>query len=454
MDNKIETQAARPHLRRVLSLWDLIFYGIVLIQPIAAVGLFGVASKVSKGHMSATLLIAMVGMMLTAISYGRMASLYPSAGSAYTYVGKGLNPYFGFMAGWAMFLDYLIVPVINTIYACLTLQRLIPSIPFVIWVILFVFFITFINLRGIRTMARSNELMLFVMCFVILAFIILGIHYIFQAGGWSGLLSYKPFYNPQTFSLGAVMTATSFAALTYIGFDGVTTLAEDVKNPKRNMLLAPVLVCLFTGIFSVLQIYLAQRIWPDYNSFPNVETAFFDVAERVGGRLLFNAIAVILFIACLGSGLAGQVGAARLLFGMGRDGIIPGKIFSHLDKKRGTPTYNIVIMGGLTIIGSLVLSYQGSAELLNFGAFIAFMAVNIATFRQFFFLRPAGEKRRIFYDAILPLAGLIVCFLIWISLPTPAKLIGGFWFLLGLIYLIVRTGGLKQRPVILNFKDI
>lgn len=454
MNDTPEVQTGTPHLRRVLGLWDLIFYGIVLIQPIAAIGLFGIASKVSKGHMSTTLLIAMVGMMLTAISYGRMASLYPSAGSAYTYVGKGLNPYFGFMAGWAMFLDYLIVPIINTVYACLTLQRLIPSIPFVIWVILFVFIITFLNLRGIRTMARSNEMMLFVMCIVIGIFIMLGIQFVFHTQGWSGLLSYKPFYDPKTFNLGAVMTATSFAALTYIGFDGVTTLAEDVKNPKRNMLLAPILVCLFTGIFSILQIYLAQRIWPDYNSFPNLETAFFDVAARVGGKFLFNAIAVILFIACLGSGLAGQVGAARLLFGMGRDGIIPGKVFSHLDKKRGTPSYNIIIMGVLTIIGSLILSYQGAAELLNFGAFIAFMGVNIATFRQFFFLRPPGKKRNLFSDAILPVSGFVVCFLIWISLPTPAKVIGGLWFLIGLVYLIVRTGGLKQKPVILNFKDI
>jgi len=443
-----------PHLKRVLGLWDLIFYGIVLIQPIAAIGLFGIASKVSRGHMSTTLLIAMVGMMLTAISYGRMASKYPSAGSAYTYVGKGLNSYFGFMAGWAMFLDYLIVPVINTVYACLTLQRLIPSIPFLVWVLLFVMVITYLNLRGIRTMARSNELMLFVMCVVILIFIVLGIRYIFHAQGWGGLLSYKPFYNPATFDLGAVMTATSFAALTYIGFDGVTTLAEDVKNPKRNMLLAPILVCLFTGLFSILQIYLAQRIWPDYNSFPNAETAFFDVAARVGGKFLFDAIAVILFIACLGSGLAGQVGAARLLFGMGRDGIIPSKIFAHLDQKRGTPSYNIIIMGILTIAGSIVLSYQGAAELLNFGAFIAFMGVNIATFRQFYFKRPPGEKRNLLTDAILPVSGFIVCFLIWISLPTPAKIIGGMWFIAGLIYLIIKTFLKKDKPVILIFEDM
>jgi len=402
--------------------------------------------------MVTTLLIAMVGMMLTAISYGRMASLFPSAGSAYTYVGKGLNAHFGFLAGWAMFLDYLIVPVINTVYASLTLQRLMPDVPFIAWVVLFVFVITFLNLRGIRTTARSNELMLAVMCIVIGIFIVLAIQYIFHQQGWQGLLSYKPFYNPATFNFSAIMTATSFAALTYIGFDGVTTLAEDVKNPRRNMLLAPILVCLFTGLFSGLQIYLAQQVWPDYNTFINPETAFFDVSARVGGTFLFNAIAIILFIACLGSGLAGQVGAARLLFAMGRDGVLPKKIFSHLDKKTATPTYNIIIMGVLTVIGSMVISYQNAAELLNFGAFLAFMGVNVATFRQFYFLKQDKGKRNIVYDAILPVLGFLVCLALWISLPTPAKIMGGIWFLVGLVYLIIRTR-YKQKPLKIDFKD-
>ncbi len=444
----------QPHLRRVLGLWDLIFYGIVLIQPIAAIGLFGIASKVSRGHMVTTLFIAMIGMMLTAISYGRMASLFPSAGSAYTYVGKGLNTHFGFLAGWAMFLDYLIVPIINTIYGALTLQRFFPSIPFFVWVILFVFIITFLNLRGIRTTARTNELLLAIMCIVIGIFIVLAIQYIFRGQGWNGLLSFKPFYNPETFNFGAVMTATSFAALTYIGFDGVTTLAEDVRNPRRNMLYAPVLLCLFTGLFSGLQIYLAQQVWPDYHSFPNLETAFYDVSARVGGKFLFNAIAVTLFVACLGSGLAGQVGAARLLFGMGRDGVLPKKIFSHLDTRRANPTYNILFMGILTLIGSMVLGYQGAAELLNFGAFLAFMGVNIAAFRQFYFLRPPGEKRNLVLDAILPLLGFLVCLSIWISLPSPAKIMGGIWFIIGLTYLIIKTRGLKDKPVMLDFKDV
>jgi len=453
MSSESDNTTGAPHLRRVLGLWDLIFYGIVLIQPIAAIGLFGIASKTSRGHMVTTLLIAMVGMMLTAVSYGRMASLFPSAGSAYTYVGKGLNVHLGFLAGWVMFLDYLIVPIINTVYGSLTLQRLIPGVPFFVWVVLFVFVITFLNLRGIRTTARSNELLLAIMCIVIGIFIVLAIKYIFNQQGWNGLLSYKPFYNPATFNFGAVMTATSFAALTYIGFDGVTTLAEDVKNPRRNMLLAPMLVCLFTGLFSGLQIYLAQQVWPDYDAFTNPETAFFDVSARVGGTFLFNAIAIILFVACLGSGLAGQVGAARLLFAMGRDGVLPKKLFSHLSKKGATPVYNILIMGVLTIIGSFALSYQGAAELLNFGAFLAFMGVNIAAIRQFLFLRPEGEKRNILMDAILPGLGFLVCFSIWISLPIPAKIIGGIWLFVGLVYIFIRTRGFKQKSVMLDFRD-
>jgi putrescine importer len=449
-----QTSQSPPKLKRVLGLWDLIFYGIVLIQPIAAIGLFGIASRGSKGHMVTTLLIAMVGMMLTAISYGRMAAKFPSAGSAYTYVGKGLNVHLGFLAGWVMFLDYLIIPVINTVYGSLTLQRLIPSVPFFIWVVLILSLVTLLNLRGIRTTARSNEVLLVIMIVVISIFIVLAIRYIFNAQGLQGLLSYKPFYNPETFNLTAVMTATSFAALTYIGFDGVTTLTEEVKNPGRNMLLAPALVCLITGIFSGFQIYLAQQVWPDYNSFPNVETAFFDVSARVGGTVLFNAIAIILCIACLGSCLAGQAGAARLLYAMGRDQVLPKKLFSHLNENTAIPDYNILLIAALTVIISLIISYQGAAELLNFGAFLGFMGVNLAALRQFCFLRPTGEKRNILSDAVIPFMGFLVCFVIWLSLPSPAKILGTIWLLAGIAFLLIKTRGLKDKPSEIDFKNV
>jgi len=338
-------------LRRVLTLWDLVFYGLVLIQPIAAVPLFGIADRLSRGHVVTTILIAMVAMMLTAFSYGRMAAVYPASGSAYTYVGRGLNPYLGFLTGWAMMLDYLVIPIINIIYGSLTLNRLIPSVPYVVWVLALTIIITFLNLRGIRTTARTNVTLLIIMCFVIGAFMVLAVKYLLHLGGMANLFSFQPFYDPKTTDLPSIATATSLAALTYIGFDGVTTLSEEVQNPKRNVLVATVLVCLLTGIFSGSQVYLAQRVWPDYSSFPNVETAFMDVSRRVGGLALFNAMAFTLIVASLGSGLSGQAGAARVLFGMGRDNALPNKFFAYIHPKSRVPSYNIWLIGLLTFLG-------------------------------------------------------------------------------------------------------
>jgi putrescine importer len=443
---------ATPALQRVLGLWDLVFYGIVLIQPIAAVGLFGIAMQMSRGHMVTTILIAMLAMMLTAVSYGRMASVYPSAGSAYTYVTHGLNSYFGFVAGWAMILDYLIVPIVSTIYAALTLSRMISGVPYTAWVLMIGMATILLNVRGIRTTARSNVVLLFAMCAVITVFMAAAVHYVWMREGARALFTTLPFYNPATFNLGDVFTATSFAALTYVGFDGVTTLAEEVENPRRNVLLATTLVCFLTGIFSTIQIYLATLVWPQYSAYPNVETAFLDVCRRAGGPWLYQAIAVTLFVACFGTALTGQVGAARLLFGMGRDNVLPKRFFGSLHTKTRTPLFNLLLLGVLTVAGSLTLSYEHAAEVLNFGAFLAFMGVNAAAVRTFYLKRAAGN-RSLIKDAAVPVAGLLFCLAIWSSLPALAKWIGGAWVALGIIYLAIQTRGFSRPPVPLSFTE-
>jgi putrescine importer len=238
------TESNPPRLRRVLKLWDLVFYGIVLIQPIAPVGIFGIAQKLSHGFVSTAVLAALVAMMPTAFSYGRMAGIYPSAGSAYTYVSRGLNPHVGSLIGWAMILDYLVIPIVSTVYPALTFKRLFPAVPYAVWVVLIVGIIIFMNLRGIRVTARANEILLAIVSLVVVAFFYAPIRYLFHFQAWSGLISTQPFYSPKNFDFGALCTATSLAALTYIGFDGVTTLAEEVENPKRTVPLATVLVCL------------------------------------------------------------------------------------------------------------------------------------------------------------------------------------------------------------------
>lgn len=437
-------------LKRVLGLWDLVFYGIVLIQPIAAVGLFGIAQQLSRGHMVTTVLIAMCAMMLTAISYGRMAAVYPSAGSAYTYVSRGLNVHLGFLAGWAMVLDYLILPIVSTVYAALTLTRIVPHVPFAVWVVLLVMLTTGLNLRGMRATARSNIILLTGMCIVIAGFFVMSIRYVLLHGGVSALFSMEPIYNRATFHLRDVLTATSFAALTYIGFDGVTTLAEDVKNPRKNVLAATVLVCALTGVFSSLQIYLAARVWPTFHDYPNVETAFLDVCGRAGGVWLFQSMAITLFVACVGSTLAGQVGAARLLYGMGRDGVLPRRAFGRLSAKTNAPAFNIVLIGFLTIVGALTLSYEHAAEVLNFGAFLAFMGVNLAVMRTFYF---EAKDRNIWSNIFAPLIGFLFCAGIWWSLPALAKWIGGAWVLLGVMYLALLTRGFQRPPAQLDFAE-
>jgi putrescine importer len=442
------TQAI-PHLNRVLGLWDLVFYGIVLIQPIAAVGLFGVAQQLSHGQMVTTVLIAMFAMMLTAVSYGRMASVYPSAGSAYTYVSRGLNTHIGFLAGWAMVLDYLIVPIVSTIYAALTLTRMVPGVPYAAWAVLLTVLITGLNIGGIRSAAKSNVVLLCAMCVVIVWFFVMTIRFLAVHGGAHALFSLQPIYNPAEFNWRSVFTATSFAALTYIGFDGVTTLAEDVRNPRRNVLIATVLVCALTGIMSSLQIYLAARVWPSYNDFPNVETAFLDVCGRAGGFWLFQAMAVTLFVACVGSSITGQLGAARLLYGMGRDGVLPRTAFGRLNQ-HGTPVINMLLIGAVTLAGTLMISYEHAAEVLNFGAFIAFMGVNLAAMRTFY---RRGSLASLGWDVAAPLAGFLFCAAIWFSLPLLAKEIGSTWLIAGVAYLAMLTRGFNRAPVQLDFSE-
>jgi putrescine importer len=449
-----------PRLRRTLTLWDLIFYGIVLIQPIAPVPLYGVAQKLSDGHFVTIILIALLAMLITAVSYGRMGALYPTAGSAYTYVGRGLNPHLGFLAGWAMILDYLLQPLINTVWISTALhERYLPQIPYIAWAALIAGIMTVLNLAGVKSSARANKVLLAVMSLVVAFFVVLAVRYLWRGQGWAGLLSTEPFYNPKTFNAHKILTATSFAALTYIGFDGVTTLAEDVENPKRNVLLAVVLTCIFAGVCSAVEAYLGARVWPDWRSFPNLETAFMDICSRVGGLLLFNAMGALLIVAAFGSGLTGTLGAARLLFGMGRDGVLPKKFFGYLKPGSSTPTYNILLIGGLAFLGAVLLNHIGSAyehagELLNFGAFLAFMGVNFACFWQFTVIaNKAGAQPKLLKDTILPLIGFAFCGLIWWNLNNLAKTVGGIWFAVGIIYVGFKTNWFRSAPVMIDFRE-
>lgn len=455
----IAKPSSTPRLKRVLTLWDLILYGLVLIQPTAPIPLFGVAQKLSNGQTVTTILIAMLAMMITAFSYGRMATVYPSAGSAYTYVGRTVNSYCGFLIGWAMLLDYILQPLLCTIWIAVAIHsRYLPWLPFPAAALLVAGSITAFNLRGVKSSARANQILMGCMCVVIVAFLVLAVRFLFGAGGWRNLFSIRPFYDPKLFDGHTIWMATSFAALTYIGFDGITTLSEEVENPKRNVLLAIVLVCLFTGILSGIEVYLGQRIWPNWHSFTNLETAFMDVCRRVGGAPLYEAMGTILVVAALGSGLTGGLGAARLLYGMGRDGVLPRRFFGYVNGKTGSPTCNILVIGAIAYLGAVGLNwignaYEHAAELLNFGAFLAFMGVNFSTFLHFGMGARGQRKKRILGDIVLPLFGFVFCALIWWNLNILARIVGGLWLLIGITYVIVSTRGFQLHPKEIDFSE-
>jgi putrescine importer len=470
--NATTTTANAPRLRRTLTLWDLILYGVIVIQPVAPMSVFGVLSDRGRGHVVTTILIAMVAMLFTAFSYGRMARAYPSAGSAFTYVGQEINPALGFVTGWSMVMDYMLNPMICIIWCSQQAHVFAPGVPYWGWAIFFAAVFTFLNIQGIKTSARVNTLLAAGMGAVVAIFFVAAARYIFGNPHDGAAFFTRPFYDPELWNSKAVLAATSIAVLSYIGFDGISTLSEEAENPRRNILLATVLTCLVIGILSALEVYAAQLLWPASQPFPNSDTAFTYVAGRAWAPL-FAVVGFTLLIANFGSGMGAQIGAARLLYGMGRSRALPQSFFGVVDPKRHVPRNNVIFVGLIALIGAFILSYGLGAEMLNFGALIAFMGVNMAAFVHYS-VRQGGKSPipPLLLTAVVivlvllptsswiplafavlgllvlavwtpPLAGFTVCFFLWKNLSWKAWIVGGIWMLAGVAFGAIKTRGFR-----------
>jgi len=448
--------ASAPRLRRALTLWDLILYGIIVIQPTAPMPGYGVFSNAGQGHVVTSILIAMVAMVFTAMSYGRMARVYPSAGSAYTYVGREIHTSLGYVTGWSMTMDYMVNPLICTIWCSKAIADLLSGTalqvpyPGLVWPLFFAGMFTFLNLRGVKTSARINAILCAIMGAVILAFFWYTVRYILNLPQYPESFFLRPFFNPRTFTVNRVFHGTSVAMLTYIGFDGISTLSEEVENPKRNIFLATVLVCLITGALASAEVYGAQllsfhKFGTDFGVFSQFgdENVFSHVAGIAGGVFLTKLISVTLLIATVGSGMGSQLGAARLLYGMGRSDAIPKRFFGAIHPKTHVPANNVMFVGVVALIGAFLITYDTGAELLNFGALIAFMGVNLASLIHYYI----RGKDRTLSQLIPPILGFIFCFYIWIHLSTLAKELGAGWMIAGIAYGAWRTRGFQSNLV-------
>lgn len=433
------TSPPPPHLRRVLSVWNLALYGIVVVTPAAAMFNFGVISRVGHGHFPISILIALAPMLLTAYSYGRLASIYPNAGSAFTYVTHEIGPVTGNLVGWSLVMDYLLIPLAAIIWCSQQAHDLLPAIPYGIWATAFTSVLTVLNLQAVNVSARFHTVLVGVISIVVFIFLIAATVYV--AGhphDAPGFFS-RPFYDPLTWDRNAILAGASIAVLTYMGFDSISTLAEEVENPRRSIFFAMMLACVFTGFLSVVEGYLAQLVWPISDPYPNVDTAFTFVAQRVWAPL-FGIVGLTLVIASFGSALATQMAAARLLYGMGRSEVLPTRIFGMIDPKRHVPRNNVLIVGGLILFGTFALpelatklgdasAFELAANLLNFGALIGFMGVHAAALRYFFFRSP--RKRVV--NLVIPVLGFFACGLLWWNLSLSSHLLGGLWLAMGAV---------------------
>jgi len=430
-------------LKRSLGYWDLILYGIILIQPTAPMPSFGVIYNEAHGHVVAAILCAMVAMLFTSISYGRMARMYPQGGSAFMYVSRELHPSLGYLTGWCMAMDYILNPLICTIWSSKAAQNFLPEVPYIVWAIFFAALFTLLNLNGVETSARINTMMAAALGVVIVLVVISFMRYLLHLPHQPVSFYATPFYDRSTFSSSALFRGTSIAVLTYIGFDGISTLTDEAKSPERNIPRAIVATCLITGVLASIEVYLGQLVWPRGAAFPDIDTAYVHIAGRAGGPIVFAIVNGALLLATIGSGMASQLGAARLLLAMGQDGAIPKRFFGAVHPKNRIPRNNVLMIGGICLAGALIFSYQLGTELLNYGALLAFMGVNVASavlgWRQ-------GRGSQ-WLPILVSLLGFAVCFFIWMNLGSLARIVGTIWAALGIVLWLTYGRRAKMRAL-------
>ena len=300
--------------------------------------------------------------------------------------------------------------------------------PYFLWAIFFAMLFTALNLRGVETSARINAAMAAALGIVVILVLIAFLRHVLQLPHQPASFYTTPFYDRTTFSSTALFRGTSIAVLTYIGFDGISTLTDEAKNPKRNIPRAIVLTCLITGVLASIEVYFAQLVWPRGTAFPEIDTAYVHIARLAGGPVISAIVNGSLLLATIGSGMASQLGAARLLLAMGQDGAIPRKFFGVIHPKNRIPRNNVLLVGAICLAGALFFSYQLGTELLNYGALLAFMGVNVASA----VLGWRSGRFSQWIPILLSLSGFVVCLFIWLNLGHIAKIAGTAWALVGI----------------------
>ncbi|NWC94558.1 MULTISPECIES: APC family permease [unclassified Pseudomonas] len=436
-------------LQRTLSLGSVVLFGIAYMTPIIVLGTFGILAQSTAGMVPAAYLAALVAMFFTAMSYGRMASAFPVAGSAYSYVRKAISPKLGFIAGWAVLLDYLFLPMAIWLIGAAYLHSAFPAVPQWIWVLAFIGVTSAINIVGLKLANGINALLMIVQFLVLIAFVALCIHYI---GGDASkpLWTITPFFNGQM-QMPLIMSGAAIACYSFLGFDAVSTLTEETRDPRRTIPRAIMLITLIGGLIFVGVSYFVQIAHPSFE-FTDVDSAAYEIARNIGGDLFVSIFLIGLIVGQFASGLSAQASGSRLLFAMGRDGVLPKSFFGALHARFGTPVNSILLCAVVALL-ALKLDVTTSTSFINFGAFLAFSLVNLSVIFHYWIGAQQRGLRELVLFLVFPTIGLLADVWLMVSLDHLAIYLGLSWLAIGLVYLGFLTRGFSQQPPEMDFQE-
>src|SRR3954454_16919231 len=430
------------HFRRVLGLPALVFFGLAYMVPLTVWTTYGVVTTETEGHLPLAYTVTTVAMLLTAYSYGRMVVAQPIAGSAYSYASRAFGRPLGFMVGWALLLDYIFLPMINYLVIGLYMQDYFPSTPQAMWVIIAVVLVTGLNILGIRLLAGMNYLFVAAQFIFIAVFAVMAVVHIV---GDVDVQSFSaPFYDSGT-DMGLVFAGAAILALSFLGFDAVSTLSEETEDPKRKIPQAIVLCALAGGLVYIFQSYLGQLAFPNFASFADrQDVASADVMKAIGGDFLNSFFTAAYVAGAFACAMASQASVARILFAMGRDGSLPRPIFGWLHPRFRTPIVGNVIVAifGLT---ALFITLDTVAAMISFGALAAFSFVNLAVVKTYVIDRGRRTGGDIVKYAVIPLLGFAFTIYLWTQLSKLTFQIGLGWLAAGFVYLVYLTRGFRRR---------
>lgn len=421
-------------LERSLNVIAVTMFGLAYLAPLIVLGTFGVIAEASAGTSASAYLLSMVVMLFTALSYGKMVVAYPVAGSAYTYVRRAINSRIGFLVGWAILLDYFFIPMVIWLIGAAFLSAAFPAVPVWIWIVGFIVITSVLNVIGIRLAANVNLLLMGFQLLVLAIFVVLSI--VNVTGGGASLMSAAPWVNTST-TLAGVVGGAALAAYSFLGFDAVTTLTEETVNPKKTLPRAIMLVILIGGGLFVLTAYTTQLVHPGAH-FKDVDSAALDIAKTIGTQLFASIFLAGLILAQFTAGLSAQAAVSRLLYAMGRDGVLPKKFFGYCSPRFRTPVINI-LLAGVTGLIALKLTVATSTSFINFGAFTAFTFVNLSVIALYLRGKRDGGFRQILTEVVIPGLGAVASVWLLTGLDAPAKTLGLIWLLVGIAYLAYLT---------------